>query len=204
MQACDRRGLRQQWPGLKAILDAMMDAASPWDHGDIVPRHIDDCLRRIMRLARLKQTDCPSIRCTLILAIAVCCATANWTYAQESQRPAVDPSQDRWVSVSVQPGGFGSQSPPQSRHGCCNRKGAIIGAAIGAAGGLFLAFGCDYDCTSSYIGAASLGGGIGAAIGAFADAKHGPSPFSDRRFRVRGVVSPTVRAVVTTVGFSGT
>lgn len=154
-----------------------------------------------MQLARLKHTDCASIRCTLILAIAMWFAAANWTYAQESQGAAIDLTKGHGLSVSVQPGAVGSQSSTLSRHGCCNRKGAIIGAAIGAAGGLMLTYGCDYNCTWSYIGAASLGGGIGAAIGAFADAKPGPSPFPDQGIRVGGVISATVRAVVTTVRF---
>jgi len=157
-----------------------------------------------MQLASLKQIGCPSIRCTLILTIAMGCATANWTYAQDFQRAAFDLTKDHGLSGFLQPGVVGAPSSAQSRHGCCNRKGAIIGASIGAAGGLLLAYGCDYNCTWSYIGAAGLGGGIGAAIGAFADAKPGPFSLPGRRIRVGGVISPTVRAVVTVVRLGGT
>ncbi len=56
---------------------------------------------------------------------------------------------------------------------CCNRKGAIIGAVAGAALGAWLtAYTCDAgSCAPSYIRAMGVAGGLGAVLGAFANAR---------------------------------
>src|SRR5712691_8290340 len=74
-------------------------------------------------------------------------------------------------------------------HHCCNRKGMIIGAAIGAGGGwLLTAFTCDAgDCTRNYIVAMASLGGVGAVAGAFADRNQAiPVAQPHRRVRVGG------------------
>jgi hypothetical protein len=55
---------------------------------------------------------------------------------------------------------------PQPTRRCCSLKGALIGAAIGAAGGIALSLLCDgSDCASDTIKAVAILGGIGAGIG---------------------------------------
>ena len=52
---------------------------------------------------------------------------------------------------------------------CCSKKGALIGAAIGTAGAIWMTLNfCDAgDCTSDYVKSIAILGGIGAGIGAF-------------------------------------
>jgi hypothetical protein len=70
-----------------------------------------------------------------------------------------------------------SLQPPRRIHYCCNRKHALIGAAIGAAIGLGYATLCDAgSCTSTYIKYALVAGGIGAGLGAFVSAKPAIAP----------------------------
>jgi hypothetical protein len=137
----------------------------------------------------------------LALILLTLCVTTIPTYAEEQPRPTIGAAVTELHSLALQ-AGVGRTAPPggSSRH-CCNKKGALIGAAVGAATGFFLTLSaCDAgDCTSTYVRVVGLCGGIGAAIGAFADAKPGPAPFPDRRIHVNGIVSPKVRAVLTTV-----
>lgn len=75
------------------------------------------------------------------------------------------------------------QTPSRSVRRCCNRKGALIGGLIGATLGAWLtASVCDAgDCTSTYLRYMAISGGIGAGVGAFADARHQPTgPFQIR------------------------
>lgn len=58
---------------------------------------------------------------------------------------------------------------PRRIHRCCNLKGALIGAGIGAAIGFAYATLCDAgDCTSTYIKYIAVMGGVGSGVGAFA------------------------------------
>src|SRR6266511_3118866 len=52
---------------------------------------------------------------------------------------------------------------------CCSRKGALIGLAVGAAGGIVSTlYLCDAgDCTSTYFKSIGVLGGVGTVIGAF-------------------------------------
>jgi hypothetical protein len=68
-----------------------------------------------------------------------------------------------------------NQFQAASQHRCCNTKGAIIGAAAGAAvGWWFVAHTCDSStCTSEYVKTIAILGGLGATFGVFADVTHG-------------------------------
>src|SRR5688572_15760607 len=54
---------------------------------------------------------------------------------------------------------------------CCNPKGALVGAAIGAAVAVWVTlYTCDAgDCTGHYVKNITVFGGIGAGLGVFAD-----------------------------------
>ena len=71
--------------------------------------------------------------------------------------------------ASMSTGAAGGQSVvfgPHPTRRCCSRKGALIGAAIGAGAGLALSLLCDSsNCTSDTIKAVVILGGIGAGIG---------------------------------------
>jgi hypothetical protein len=137
----------------------------------------------------------------LVLVLLVLCVTPNWSYADEQPRVTVTAAVNEIDPLAVQPGVVRSGRPPGRPHNCCNKKRAMIGAAIGAAGGFLLVQGlcAASDCTSAYVGAMGFFGGIGAAIGAFVDTAHRVPTVPDRRVRITGVVSPTMRAVLTTV-----
>jgi len=112
-----------------------------------------------------------------------------------------DPGVTQPTAVALQPGfSLRHPLPPPPFH-CCNIKGALIGAAIGAgAGALLVAALCETsDCTSDYFKAMAKFGGLGAAAGIFTNAAPGYSPFPNRRVRVAGIVTPTTRGVITTV-----
>ncbi len=101
----------------------------------------------------------------------------------------------------------GAQSQFPARpiiHRCCNLKGMIVGAAIGAGGGWWLtAYTCDAgDCTLDYVKAMATLGGIGAVVGVFAD-RHNTIPIAppDRRFRVGGIVTPKTRKAFASFAF---
>jgi hypothetical protein len=89
-------------------------------------------------------------------------------------------------------------------HRCCNLRGMIIGAAIGAGAGWWLTHGlCDAgDCTLDYIKVMATFGGIGAVVGGFAD-RHNTIPIAppDRRFRVGGIVTPRTREAFASFAF---
>lgn len=56
---------------------------------------------------------------------------------------------------------------------CCSKKGAIVGASIGAGlGFLMVAIACDGTCTADYIKACGVFGAIGAALGASIHPSH--------------------------------
>jgi hypothetical protein len=78
---------------------------------------------------------------------------------------------------------------------CCNPRGAIIGAAIGAGLGALLALSCDAgDCTSASLKGMALLGGVGGAIGAFTDQRPA-RPWPSRRVGVSVLAVPkTLRA----------
>src|SRR5258706_12322891 len=77
------------------------------------------------------------------------------------------------LSTTVHAAAAQGQFPSPSQHRCCNRNGAMIGALAGAAlGSLLTLYTCDAaHCTAGYIKYMAVGGGLGAAIGAFADAR---------------------------------
>jgi hypothetical protein len=94
--------------------------------------------------------------------------------------------------------------PGRIVHHCCNPKGAIIGAAVGAAAGWWFTFRlCDAgDCSAEYIQSMAALGGIGALLGAFVDRDHTSlPPRQTRRVRVGMVVTPRTRGAVTVVRF---
>ena len=80
---------------------------------------------------------------------------------------------------------------------CCNKKGALIGLAIGTGLGLWMATACDGgDCTLTAIRAGAIMGGLGATAGAFSSIRSRPvgSPFS--RFRSGVALGPGAGAGV--------
>lgn len=79
---------------------------------------------------------------------------------------------------------------------CCNAKGALIGAAIGAGVGMWVTrHTCDAgDCTGNYVTAISVLGGLGGGIGALLDSNTGRVSFPERRFQVSGLVTSTVKS----------
>jgi hypothetical protein len=141
------------------------------------------------------------IRDALILTTTLL-VIATPTDADELQRAALEPT--NLTGWQLQPIAFQtgatSKSPALSQHHCCNKKGAMIGAAVGAAAGALLLHGvCDGDCALGYVKYMAILGGIGATLGAFADAKPAPAPVPDWRLRVAGVLSPSKRAILATV-----
>ena len=132
----------------------------------------------------------------LALVLLIACVTANRSYAEE-QHPAVDVATIRAPALAVQRG----LGRAPSQHGCCNKKGALIGAVSGATiAALWVLNTCDAgDCVPTYLKYMGVLGGIGATVGAFADVSPRVATFPDRRVRVAGVFSPTKRAVVATV-----
>ena len=85
------------------------------------------------------------------------------------------------------------QGPPKhGRAHCCNAKGALIGAGIGVGLAVFLVrHTCDSsDCTSAYLGASAVLGGIGAGLGAWAGGPSRQYPLGSPDTRV--VVSPAI------------
>jgi hypothetical protein len=111
-----------------------------------------------------------SRRLTVVLAILL------WV-------PAVGAAQDLAPAPTVLAAAEDAlaQTPPaRIAHGarvwrCCNTKGAIIGAAIGAGIGYWIAMTCDAaDCTSGYVKALVIMGGVGATVGAFSNIRSFP------------------------------
>jgi hypothetical protein len=75
----------------------------------------------------------------------------------------------------------GAPSTARRVHRCCNLKGALIGAGIGAAIGTFYATLCDAgDCTLTYVKYMGIMGGIGAGLGAFVERRQGFGPLPER------------------------
>ena len=71
-------------------------------------------------------------------------------------------------------------APARRVHRCCNLKGALIGAGVGAAIGAFSATLCDAgDCTLAYIKSMAIMGGIGAGLGAFFERRQGFGPLPE-------------------------
>ena len=100
-----------------------------------------------------------------------------------------------------------STRPPSNRgFHCCNKKGALIGLAVGAGLAVWLVHSlCDSaDCTSNYVSVVALFGGIGAGIGALANTPNlrGPVGFPvTGRLRVSPAVSRDVAGGIMTVSF---
>jgi hypothetical protein len=97
-----------------------------------------------------------------------------------------------------------NQLQQASQHRCCNTKGAIIGAAAGAAVGWWFARNtCDAgSCTGAYVKYIVVAGGVGATVGAFAHVTHGHTAgLPERRVRVAGTVTPQLRAGVVSIRF---
>lgn len=97
-----------------------------------------------------------------------------------------------------------NQFQSASQHRCCNTKGAIIGAAAGAAVGWWFARNtCDAgSCTGTYVKYIAVAGGLGGTLGAFAAVPHGyTGGLPDRRIRVAGTVTPQLKAGIVSVRF---
>ncbi|HEY1305655.1 MAG TPA: hypothetical protein VGF24_19005 [Vicinamibacterales bacterium] len=132
----------------------------------------------------------------LFLSIVVTTEVRGQTLTMQEDQDVTQPT-----PFALQTGtGLRWPPPPPPRH-CCNIKGALIGAAIGAASGALLMRAlCDSsDCTRDYFKLMGAFGGLGAALGIYANAAPGYTPFPHRRVRVAGIVTPTMRGVVTTV-----
>lgn len=87
----------------------------------------------------------------------------------DSPAPASASERVRGLSdVMVESQGPFAAPPPNTRTRCCNLKGALIGAGIGAGLATVLTRSlCDAgDCTADYIKGALVLGGIGAGLGA--------------------------------------
>lgn len=111
-----------------------------------------------------------------------------------------DPGAAQPTAFALQPGGLKWPPPSPPRH-CCNIKGALIGAAIGAgSGALLMRALCESsDCTRDYFKLMGAFASLGAAVGIYANAAPGYTPFPHRRVRVAGTVTPTMKGIVTTV-----
>ena len=103
----------------------------------------------------------------LLLLFAFVLIVASRAQAQASTEFHSVVAPDPLAAISTgaaggQPVAFG----PQPTRRCCSRKGALIGATIGAGAGLALSLLCDSsNCTSDTIKAVVILGGIGAGIG---------------------------------------
>lgn len=84
---------------------------------------------------------------------------------------------------------------------CCNIRGALVGAAIGAGLGLALSTLCDGgDCAAETMSAMAVGGSIGALFGAFFDTNQQVIPgsggsFPTRRVRIGAIFRGRTRAI---------
>jgi hypothetical protein len=97
-----------------------------------------------------------------------------------------------------------NQFPSRPIHHCCNAKGAIIGAAAGAAAGWWIVrSACDSStCTREYVKYIAVLGGVGATLGVFADNRQRVGGrYPDRRVRINGLITPRVRAGAVSVSF---
>jgi hypothetical protein len=141
-----------------------------------------------------------------------------WTHAQSGI-----PDQDAYPPVESQMSQSGFESlrglpeartasqgpfsalPPNPRRHCCNIKGALIGAGIGAGLATVLTRNlCDAgDCTGDYIKGALILGGIGAGLGALIHTGHTRSMPSrrDTTMDVSPVISGPVQGVMVTARF---
>jgi hypothetical protein len=93
---------------------------------------------------------------------------------------------------------------PRAGHHGLNLKGLIIGGAVGAGLGLWLCSqACDGgDTGSEYLAAMAGLGGLGAALGAFAEHNHTPAmPSRDHRIRIGARVTPTRKQASATFAF---
>ena len=108
----------------------------------------------------------------LVLVAMAAMLFSNGAHAQvmsESYGSVIPPTRVVLVPSEFAEGGQGSRVGRAPTRRCCSVKGALIGAAIGAAGAIWLTRSlCDAgDCTSSYAKSIAILGGVGAGIGAF-------------------------------------
>ena len=114
--------------------------------------------------------------------------TNDTTITREASNPLRVPS--TFDMAAAQSGA----APHQPRLRCCSRKGMIIGGLIGVGVGMFAAAQlAEGDITlRQTIGALVTFGGVGAAIGAFAERNHIPViSVPERRIRITGTISPS-------------
>jgi hypothetical protein len=116
----------------------------------------------------------------LLAALVLLFLTPRWAGAQDLKPSAVLESATIHAVAAVAIEASAQRQTPvvKPRRHCCNRNGALIGAAVGAVIGTFFApIGCDqargWSCAGTYVKYISVMGGIGATIGAFADKKPG-------------------------------
>jgi hypothetical protein len=104
-------------------------------------------------------------------------------------------------SVATRPltmlsGDSGAQVPPftpQPTRRCCSKKGALIGAAIGAGLGLATALLCDgSDCMSGTAKAMAILAGVGAAIGAMTRHPSWQAPVQSEGIKPSNALAPVV------------
>jgi hypothetical protein len=113
----------------------------------------------------------------------------------EGQSPGgIDAVATRPLTVLI--GDSGAQAPvftAQPTRRCCSKKGALIGAAIGAGLGLATALLCDgSDCMSGTAKAMAILAGVGAAIGAMTRHPSWQGPRQSERIKPSIVVAPVV------------
>src|SRR5436190_17014595 len=98
--------------------------------------------------------------------------------------------------VTMLSGDSGAQSPaftPPPTRRCCSKKGALIGAAIGAGLGLATALLCDgSDCMSGTVKAMAILAGVGATIGAMTRHPSWQGPRQSERIKPSIAVAPVV------------
>jgi len=118
----------------------------------------------------------------VVLAAVIACTLPSLAHAQQIKIDV-----DRALAAASAP-----TQPPygrsqvQARWHCCSKKGALIGAAVGAGLGVWLARFADCrDCGAGiYFTGAAMVGALGAGVGAFAGPSlRGPIAYPIARIR---------------------
>ena len=120
---------------------------------------------------------------SLVLLGALLLGQATAASAQDLEPPDVSQAATSVIQPSV--AGTAAMQSGLSRQSiagrtCCNRKGATIGAAIGAGLGALFSLACDAgDCTSTYVRNMAVSAGIGGGLGAWLN-ERSASPWPSR------------------------
>jgi hypothetical protein len=128
--------------------------------------------------------------CVIVLLLAVPLSSA----AQEPPVPSSKQSSSLVGAALQEAASLGRRPPVHGARYCCNLKGAIIGASVGAGLGLMLSPICDAGALGCMVQTTAGLAAIGGALGAFAS-HHAPS------FPAVGIPASGVRAVGASVTF---